>query len=125
MTPASLTELYASEDPPEGLKEHTALSKQMGFGYWSLLGELLYVYVICCPDIGYSLVTLAQFNTNHSKIHHQYLKQVALYLHQTASWGIIYWCQEPNPLLPNIPFEQLVHATGLPSFPVEIDCINW
>ena len=82
----------------------------------------MHMLFICCPDIGYSLVTLAQFNTNPSKIHYQYLKRVALYLRQTASWGIIYWQQEPNMLLPDVPFEKLVHATSLPTFPVEI---NW
>ena len=46
MTSASLAEMYASEGPPEGAPEHAALAKQMGFGYWSLLGELLYAYVI-------------------------------------------------------------------------------
>ena len=80
MTSASLAEMYDSVGPPEGTLEHVALSKQMGFGYQSLLGELLYAYVICRPDIGYSLVTLAQFNTNPSKLHYCYLKCVALYL---------------------------------------------
>ena len=122
MTSASLNEMYDSVGPPEGTPEHAALSKQMGFGYRSLLGELLYAYVICRPDIGYSLVTLAQFNTNPSKIHYRYLKHVALYLRQTASWGIIYWRQEPNMLLPDVPFDKLEHPTSLPTFPAEI---NW
>ena len=55
MTLASLVEMYNSEGPKEGTPEHASLEKQMGFGYRSLLGELLYAYVICQPDIGYSL----------------------------------------------------------------------
>jgi hypothetical protein len=44
----------------EGTSEHTALEKEMGFSYRTLLGEILYAYVITRPDIGYPITFARQ-----------------------------------------------------------------
>ena len=41
--------------PREGTTEHTILEKKLGFSYHSVLGELMYLYVTCRPDIGYAV----------------------------------------------------------------------
>ena len=81
--------LYSSKPgPPEGTPEHAALSESQGFSYRTLLGELLYAYVTCRPDIGYAVVTLSKFGAAPSAYHYSCLKGVAKYLRRTKSWGI-------------------------------------
>ena len=41
------------EDGDAALDEHVLLASKYGFSYRTLLGELLYAYVTCRPDIGY------------------------------------------------------------------------
>jgi len=50
----AVTLLYAHQGPPENTAEHAALVAKHGFAYRTLLGELLYAYVTCRPDIGES-----------------------------------------------------------------------
>ena len=38
--------------PAEGTSEHQALEDQKGFSYCTLLGEMMYAYVSCRPNIG-------------------------------------------------------------------------
>ena len=64
-------------NPPgrkEGTREHSMLAESQGFKYRSLLGEILYAYVICHPDIGYTFITLAKFSTAPNELHYQALK---------------------------------------------------
>ena len=44
--------------PKKGPKEHSMLSSKLGFCFCTLLGKLDYVYIVYCPDIGYTVVTL-------------------------------------------------------------------
>ena len=69
----------------------------MGYSYRSLLGEIMYAYVVARPDIGYAVMMLAKFSKAPARVHYQCLKRLALYLCQTIDWGIIYW--RPSPLL--------------------------
>jgi len=55
--------------PVENTPEHKALETEQGFGYRSVLGEILFAYVLCCPDIGYAVTTLAKFSTAPNTLH--------------------------------------------------------
>jgi hypothetical protein len=74
-------QLYKEVGPSEGTWEHSALSEQQGFSFQTILGELLYAYITCCPDIGYAMTTLSKFSTVPAQVHYQMLKHVAKYLH--------------------------------------------
>ena len=90
MPERSLDTIYTKRGPIEGLQEYKRLQKQMGFAYRTLLGELLYAYVTCRPDIGFAVTTLAKFSANPDEIHYKYLKGVATYLRRTKKWGLRY-----------------------------------
>jgi hypothetical protein len=74
--------------PPEHTPEHAELEHTQGFSYRTLLGELLFVYITCRPDIGYAVVTLSKFAASPSPLHYQFLKGVAKYLRRTSTWGL-------------------------------------
>ena len=80
----------------EGSACHKDLEKKMGFSYHRLLGELMYAYVTCCPDIGYSICCFSKFSTCLSELHFNILKGVVIYLKQTKHWGIRYHLQAPT-----------------------------
>jgi len=39
----------------ENTPEHKALEVEQGFGHRSVLGEILFAYMLGCPDIGYAV----------------------------------------------------------------------
>jgi len=96
----AVTSLYAHEGPPENTAEHAALAAKYGFDYRTLLGELLYAYVKCRPDIRYATITLSKFSTCLHDHHFAMLKKVAKYLRATKDWGIIYRRSQPDTSLP-------------------------
>ena len=79
--------MYASEGPLENITGHVLLEKK-GFNYCTLLGELMYTYITCCPDIGYAVTTLSKFSSAPTEYHYCLLKGVAIYLQNTIDWGI-------------------------------------
>ena len=93
-------------------------------GCTGFLGELLYAYVTCRPDIGYAVTTLAKFSTHPHEIHYKYLKGIATYLRRTRKWGIRYEMDlssgPPSIDLPNGDFSDLPHPLPpeLPPFPI-------
>ena len=89
----------------------------MGFGYRSVLGEILFAYVLCRADIGYAVTTLAKFSTAPNELHYKALKHLAIYLRQTQDWGIIYWRSEPVLDLPNVPYVPRKFDDDLPVIP--------
>ena len=116
--PEILPALYKAIGPREGTPEHRALSDKKGFGYRQLLGELMFAYVTCRPDIGYHLTTLSKFSLHPADVHYDMLKQVAKYLRQTKTWGIIYSRDSVDNGLPKaqrVPSE--VHDENLPPLP--------
>ena len=86
-------------------------------GHRTLLGELLYAYVICRPDIGYAVTMLSKFSTAPADIHYQMLKHVAKYLRRTINWGIVYTKPKPDPSLPASPHVPIAAPDDLPLFP--------
>ena len=102
---------------PEGTSEYAALANKHGFAYRTLLGELLYAYVTCRPDCGYSTVLLSRFATCPADQHYSLLRNVAKYLRDTKHWGITYRRSTTNTSLPPNPHPRLVLPDDLPPFP--------
>ena len=53
----------------EGTPEHQALEDKKGFSYRTLLGEIMYAYVSCRPDIGYPITLLSKYASSPSSYH--------------------------------------------------------
>ena len=77
----------------------------MGFSYQTLLGEMMFAYVTCCPDIAYALTTLSKFSVCPTKLHYGYLKGVLKYLCCTKHWGIRFRRSCLPSEFPNLPDE--------------------
>ena len=115
--PDSISALYNVTGPASDTKEHQALTDKYGFHYRTLLGEIMYAYVVCRPDIGYAAVTLSKFANNPADFHFALLKKVAKYLRDTRNWGIHYHKPNPNRDLPPSDHIDLTHNSDLPPFP--------
>jgi hypothetical protein len=76
---------------PTTQKEADAIAEKMPFSYRAALGELIYAYVTCRPDIGYAIALLAKYSNNPAEIHFEAVKDVYRYLRRTKDDGIIFW----------------------------------
>jgi len=103
--------------PVENTPEHKALKAEQGFGYRSVLGEILFAHVFCRPDIGCTVMTLAKFSTAPNALHYKSLKHLAIYLRQTQDWGIMHWRSEPVETLPEVPYVSMMFDDTLPIIP--------
>lgn len=86
--------------PLDVSSEHASIESSAGFSYRSVLGALIYAYVVARPDIGYAVTTLARFSDRPAKIHYDALRRIARYLRMTKSWGLFYWRRQSLPSLP-------------------------
>lgn len=98
--PDANDKLYHNDGPLEGTPEYKLLSEKFGFKYRTLLGELMFCYVTCRPNIGYAITTLSKFAKQPNDIHYLMLKNVARYLQKTKTWGIWYKRSTPSATLP-------------------------
>ena len=114
----AITQMYSHTGPPEGTPEYAALARKHGFSYRTLLGELLYAYVTCRPDIGYAVVTLSKFSTCPHDVHYALLKKVAKYLRSEINWAIIYKKPKTDPSLPKSTHPRLSADPEFPDFPL-------
>lgn len=103
LPPDIIPALYAASGPSEDSPEHQRLVDKYGFTFRGLLGEILYAYVTCRPDIGYAVITLSKFASCPADFHFAMLKKVAKYLRRTRAWGIHYRRSALNPSLPPCP----------------------
>ena len=103
--------------PRDGTAEYSDLETAAGFSYRSVLGALIYAYVVARPDIGYAVTTLARFSAHPAKVHYDALRRVARYLRMTKNWGLFYWRRTLLPSLPTGTFQPLVADPTLPAFP--------
>jgi len=103
--------------PVENAPKHKTLEAEQGFGYRSVLGEILFACVLCRPDIGYAVTTLAKFSAAPNALHYESLKHLMIYLHQTQDWGIMYWRAEPVVSLPEVPHVPMTFDDSLPVIP--------
>ena len=85
-------QLYKDKGPAEGLNGHLLLVKSPVFLYHTLLGELMYSFIMCQPDIGYAVTALSKFSSAPSPFHYKILKGVAKYLQSTIDWNICFHC---------------------------------
>ena len=69
----SIEKMYKETGPKEGVAAHKILEDKMRFAYQTLLGELMYAYITCCPDIGYSITTLSKFSCAPAEYHYKLL----------------------------------------------------
>ena len=116
---STLQQMFADYEtsPSDGTPDHTALEISAGFSYRSVLGALIYAYVVARPDIGYAVTTLARFSDRPAKIHYDALRRVARYLRMTKSWGLLYWRHTILPSLPVGLHQPLPSDSSLPTFP--------
>ena len=120
----ALKQVYDQKGPNEGTPEHKALEDSSGFSYRTLLGEMMYAYVTCRPDIGYAITLLSKFGSNPSAYHYACLKNVARYLRATKDWGIQFSRPSKNndgELLASNPAELRPSTDKLPSYPEKIN----
>jgi len=103
--------------PVENAPEHKALEAEQGFGYRSVLGKILFAYVLCRPNIGYAVTTLAKFCTAPNILHHKSIKHLAICLRQTQDCGIVHWRSEPVASLPKVPYVPRKVDDSLPVIP--------
>jgi len=103
--------------PVENAPEHKALEAKQGFGCRSVLGEILFAHVLCRPDIGYAVTTLAKFSTAPDALHHKSLKHLATHLRHTQDWGIVHWHTEPVDSLPEVSCAPMTFDDSLPVIP--------
>jgi hypothetical protein len=119
LPPADVEPLFRTKGFAEHTPEHQDLEKHMGFAYRTLLGELMYAYVIGRLDIGYAITLLAQFSAAPAAIHYHRLRGVAKYLRKTIDWGLVYWRIKPRTDLPLVPLldPPVPLPDDLPAFP--------
>ena len=85
-----LKNIYKECGPDEGTVDAYKLKLSQGFGYRTLFGEMMYVYVTCRPDIGYAITTMSKFSTKLSNSHYELPKGIAKYLRETKDWGSLH-----------------------------------
>ena len=94
----SIENMYKETGPKEGVAAHKILEDKMGFACQTLLGELMYAYITCHPNIDYSVTTLSKFSYAPAEYHYKLLQMIAKYLQVTAHWGIQFKRSKPLPL---------------------------
>jgi hypothetical protein len=106
--------------PVEGTKEHEALQSESGFSYRTLLGEMMFAYVSCRPDIGYAVTLMSKYGSNPTAYHYRCLKNIARYLRTTRNWGIRYYRSDIDKSLQAGEPIDLERDKSLPEYPEDI-----
>ena len=57
---ACLKTIYKEYGPDEGAVNAFKLELSQGFAYHILLGEMMYAYVTCCPNLGYAITNISK-----------------------------------------------------------------
>ena len=117
-SPDMLPNMYKQEGDLEDTPGHAKREDKFGFKYRSILGELMFAYVTCRPDIGYHVTTLSKFSTAPADVHYLALKSVVRYLRSTIDWGIIYDRGYTESTLPKTTRAYIDPPDDLPEFPV-------
>ena len=100
LSPTMIQALHTAIGPDDNTVDASNLANEMHFSYRSVLGELIYAYVVCRMDIGNAVTFLARFSKAPAKVQYIALKRVCRYLRQTKDWGLIFWRPKPIPSLP-------------------------
>ena len=85
------------------------MKKAFGFGYRSVIGEIIYAMamVTCRPDISTSTVGCAQNSAYPHEVHYAGVKHILKYLWCTRKDGIYFWRQKPLMDLPDHPLPEV------------------
>jgi len=103
--------------PVKNTPEHKAVEAEQGFGCRSVLGKILFAYVLCRSDIGHAVTALVKFSTAPNTLHYKSLKHLAIHLCQTQDWGIMHWRAEPVASLPEVSYVPMTFDDSLPISP--------
>ena len=90
-------------DVPSTDADRAALTREHGFSFRQVIGELIWAMITCRIDINFPVVKLSQFASNPASIHFQAVKRVLRYLATTAAYGLTYWRLQPLDSLPSYP----------------------
>ena len=113
----TLNQIQKHEGFKEGTSDHIKLEKKFGFSYRTLLGEMMYAYVSCRPDIGYAITLMSKYGSNPADYHYKCLKDIAKYLRTTRTWGIRFRRQTKRADLPIGTAETVQISKELPKYP--------
>ena len=114
--------MFCHKGAPKDTVAHQVLETNSKFNYRNVLGELMYVYITCRPDIGYAITTFSKFSSEPSAFHYKLLRGVAKYLCSTITWGIRF--NRPSPLNLDkldklVPYPELANTKDV--FPVDVN----
>ena len=82
----------------------------------------MYVYITCCPDIGYAITILSKFSSEPSSFHYKLLRGVAKYLQSTIPWGNCFNWSSPlnlDKLRNSVSCPELINSDDV--FPVNVN----
>lgn len=116
---STIPQLFLDYDAAAASTEAALMEHEInaGFSYRSILGCVIYVYVVARIDIGFAVTLLARFSDHPVKIHFDSLRRLARYLRMTKDWGLIYWRPAPIEPFPPGNFVVLLSDPSLPDFP--------
>ena len=83
----SIKQMFCDTDAPKRTIDHQVLETSSKFSYRNVFGELMYVYITCHPNIGYTINTLSKFSLEPSAFHYKLLWGVTKYLCSKTTWG--------------------------------------
>ena len=83
--PTVANHLMTLEGPSEKTPEAKEIVSKKGFSHRSVLGELIFAYITCRLDIGYSVCLLARFSDHPHEEHFDALKGICKCLQHTKS----------------------------------------
>ena len=107
--------------PDEGIVYACKLEVSQCFGYYTLLGKMMYTYVDYLLDIDYVITTMSKFLTKPSERTYELLKQITKYLmcNNTLRYQVLLFYYQD--LKPVTLVSDVVLDENLPLFPVDID----
>jgi hypothetical protein len=121
---STIPKLFLDYNAAASTATDTALMKyknSAGFSYGSILGCVIYVYVVVRIDIGFAITLLARFSDHPVKIHFDSLRRLARYLRMTKDWGLIY--RRPAQIA-SLPLGDFATLTSNPSLPISTTAIT-
>ena len=85
-----LKQVYDQKGPTEGTIEHKTLQTKACFSYQTLLSDMMYAYVTCRPDIGYTITLLLKFGLSPSEYHYCKIPEI----HKGPGYSVLQTCKK-------------------------------
>jgi hypothetical protein len=87
-------------EPGLRLEPLPANAQPFNVPYQPLIGSLMYLMLVTCPDIAFTVSQLSRFAGRPSEAHWKAGKHLLCYIQGTLSYGLTYSCSSaPTPLL--------------------------